>query len=219
VFLRNSTFSGLIEALRIHGNHDAVLIGTGIAGPITVRWCALTMNRDDAVENDNETPLTIENCLIESFVITSNRGGSSNGANIVTMQNNLCYSLPCRIDGEPDRTQVAFKMDSGSSRYNLYGNSFAATNSTYSGSGQLFRDLLDNNKLDDSVDNHFYWLGAGSNPHTLPSGFTLHEGAGTQAAWEALVSTWWSNTPIPSTNYITVANGFSANIDPYTPGA
>ena len=212
VFIRNTNAAGLLlEGIRVHGNHDPILFGEGVTGPCTIRWCALTMSRDDAIENDNEVSLTIENCLIESFVIISNRGASNNPTRVTTMQGNISYLLPCRFHGTADTTHIIFKSDSGGSRYILQDEVWAAKSfgSTGSGStaGEIFRDIV--SKIDHIENCRFLWLGSGSNPFTImPPNTTVISGAEALTELQNRVNAWWAASPVSRI----------PSFDPYMPG-
>lgn len=199
-FIRRSTFTNIttIDSVRIHGCFDGLLFGDNTGqtiGPVVIKNCGITLGRDDAIENDNKyAGIDLDNCLIEAFVIYSMRNpDTSNPSGIVTINNCLMRSIPCRITNVPNRTQVNFKLDSTSCKFNLTNNVWAAEGTTFSGDGQLFRDLLDYGRVNISSGNTFCWLGAGSNPHTVPSGTTVLIGSTAQNFWAAAVANWWAS--------------------------
>lgn len=197
----NFTFEGY----RAHGvGWDVFAFGQGTRDTlsnVTLLRNAITLQRDDAVENDNWVDgISISNCFIESFVLISCRNSGFNGSSRVnTIQNTLHYLLPCRYDGDADQLAPIFKLNANSVRFRVIDSIFAIPAGTpFSSVRGIFGDLIDYGKLHpDSEGNTICWLGEGSFPYDNPdaSRFTVLTGSTAQNTWEDALAAWWDAYP------------------------
>lgn len=193
-----------IEGVRLHAlGWDGIgFQQTRSTQNVTVLRCGLTQQRDDAIENDTRIDgLLVNNCFFESFVFYSSRNSSSfNGSSrINTFQGCLSYSLPCRIDNNPNTLATIFKLDGKSPRLIIKDCIFAIPDFDNTiGGGAGFGSLINNDKLHhDSKNNTICWLGSGSFPLDNPdaSRFTVLTGSTAQTTWDNELADWWAVFP------------------------
>lgn len=186
----------LIEAVRIHGGFDGFQTGKDSGGSnALIRWACMTMMRDDAIEDDGRWNLTVEQSLVEGFVGVSSRNPDSDGkGKTISVRGCVTRLVPMMFEGAMT-TGTLFKLDPRAPVINASDNVWAAEGPPHRTIGGAFGDLLKHGKVGKFERNVFCWLGKGSNPHQVPSGVDVLEGAEAQTAWDAARRKWWEAAP------------------------
>lgn len=184
-----------VEGLRIHNQGDGVYIGSENNEGFTVRGAYMTQIRDDAVQNDQGKPGTVEDCLIDgAYVGFSDQKYAVAPANAVwNIHNNLVRLQVYEqtyVSGKAGHGWF-YKTDLDTIKMSLHGNIFFAEAPSIHGGHKLIPEkVVSCKKSDGSPDNVIVWGGSGSypRPEELATGcFTLTTD---RSVWDAAVAAW-----------------------------
>ena len=205
LFIRDQNCHNMLfEGFRFHGSWDAIRHGfkSGVSiSNITHRGHWISLNRDDACENDRMYDgIVYDDMLIDgTYSGFSSTNSSPDGSAHVTVVTNVLIRLRAmhgQSQGVYDHGQF-FKLNSKSPMWEVHDSIFYVENDVIGGSG-AFRSMLQNNKLLDATNNKVLWGASGSFPGDIPDGFTLtHTGQGSaRSEWEIQRSAWLTAHPL-----------------------